>query len=234
MKPIKKMLLHEAVVSEIIHFIQKNKLKSGDKLPAERTLAANLNVSRPIVREALKSLEADQIVTIKRGSGIYITHTEATLTTKSEVSQSQRDHLTHLKDLSLIRIMIETTAAIEARKIITKEELTELYRRENKENESLENTYQTQGQYHVNLDFEMDITAISKNPYLIDYHQQIDQLWRTHYEALNMFAFPVDMRHHDHQSILRAIESNNENQIAEAVRFHLERVMEACNSLLEI
>jgi DNA-binding FadR family transcriptional regulator len=45
---------------------------AGGKLPTEREIAEEFKVTRNVVREALKRLEALGLVTIRQGSGIYV------------------------------------------------------------------------------------------------------------------------------------------------------------------
>ncbi|HDS6401841.1 TPA: FCD domain-containing protein [Morganella morganii subsp. morganii] len=45
----------------------------GDKLPPEREIAEMLSVSRTVVREALIMLELENLIEVRKGSGIYIT-----------------------------------------------------------------------------------------------------------------------------------------------------------------
>lgn len=44
----------------------------GDKLPPEREIAEMLDVSRAVVREALIMLELENLIEVRKGSGIYI------------------------------------------------------------------------------------------------------------------------------------------------------------------
>lgn len=44
----------------------------GDKLPAERFIVEEMNVSRTVVREAIISLEVEGYVEVKKGSGIHV------------------------------------------------------------------------------------------------------------------------------------------------------------------
>ncbi|WP_353065385.1 FadR/GntR family transcriptional regulator [Arcanobacterium hippocoleae] len=50
-------------------YILENGLKSGDPLPTEAKLCETLGVSRSSVREALRKLEALDIVTTRQGCG---------------------------------------------------------------------------------------------------------------------------------------------------------------------
>jgi GntR family transcriptional repressor for pyruvate dehydrogenase complex len=47
-------------------------LRDGDKLPGERELAQRFDVSRPILREALKELEIRGLLVSKHGGGTYV------------------------------------------------------------------------------------------------------------------------------------------------------------------
>lgn len=69
---IKKKSLAEEIASQILRMIEEGRYLPGDKLPPERALAAKLKVSRPIIREALKSLDEDGFINIQHGSGVYV------------------------------------------------------------------------------------------------------------------------------------------------------------------
>ena len=60
------------VVAHVRGLIERGALRPGDRLPAERTLAVELNVSRPTVRAALRALAAMGVVRTRHGSGTYI------------------------------------------------------------------------------------------------------------------------------------------------------------------
>ena len=55
-KPIKQEKLSAKIVNQIKTLIVDGELKPGDPLPPEREFMKLLNVSRPSIREALKSL----------------------------------------------------------------------------------------------------------------------------------------------------------------------------------
>ncbi len=67
--------LSREAAEHIKTLIRSEKLKSGDKLPNETRLAELFGVSRPTVREAVKSLVSHNIIEIVRGKGTYVTRT---------------------------------------------------------------------------------------------------------------------------------------------------------------
>ncbi len=61
-----------ATVRQIEELILDGILRPGDKLPAERDLAAKLEISRPILRDALKTLEDRNLIRTRHGEGTYV------------------------------------------------------------------------------------------------------------------------------------------------------------------
>jgi GntR family transcriptional regulator, transcriptional repressor for pyruvate dehydrogenase complex len=61
------------LIQRLIKFISKGDISIDGKLPSERELASLLNTSRPLLREALISLEALGYLDIRDRQGIYLT-----------------------------------------------------------------------------------------------------------------------------------------------------------------
>jgi DNA-binding FadR family transcriptional regulator len=74
-KPIRQSRVSEAVFLQLKEAILSNELKAGDKLPPERELAEEFQVSRVAIREAIRTLENTGFVTIRQGAtgGAYVT-----------------------------------------------------------------------------------------------------------------------------------------------------------------
>lgn len=64
--------LPQKISEDIITLILEENLQPGDKLPNETILSERLNAGRSSVREAMKLLASRNIVTIRQGSGTYI------------------------------------------------------------------------------------------------------------------------------------------------------------------
>lgn len=60
---------YAAVVDRVRRALALGVLLPGDRLPSERTLAAELGVSRVTVREALRVLQGEGLLVTRRGSG---------------------------------------------------------------------------------------------------------------------------------------------------------------------
>jgi GntR family transcriptional regulator len=62
------------VRDDLLSRIASGRIPPGSKLPPEPALAEEMGVSRPTLREALRSLEEDGFVTRTSGAGTYATH----------------------------------------------------------------------------------------------------------------------------------------------------------------
>lgn len=84
-------------------------LKSGDRLPSERELALSLGVSRPILREALRSLAILGFLEIRHGSGAYVRKPDIT-SVGDFLTFSMAQQPDALDDVIQARIAIECQA----------------------------------------------------------------------------------------------------------------------------
>lgn len=62
----------EAVLAELRRAIEAGEYAVGDKLPSEATLVRDLGVSRPVVREALRGLQALGMTESHSGRGTFV------------------------------------------------------------------------------------------------------------------------------------------------------------------
>jgi len=70
--PINVPSLKAACVHKLEGLILSGELKSGTRLPSERNLAAMLNVSRPVLHQALVDLDAKGLVEIVPRKGVFV------------------------------------------------------------------------------------------------------------------------------------------------------------------
>jgi DNA-binding FadR family transcriptional regulator len=91
-RPARPARLSEEVAVDVIERIVRGDLASGSTLPNETALCEYYEVSRPVLREALKVVEQKGLVRIRRGDG-------TTVLPKSEWA---------LIDSSILRLLLET------------------------------------------------------------------------------------------------------------------------------
>ncbi|MEG0260867.1 MAG: GntR family transcriptional regulator [Lysinibacillus sp.] len=88
---IEKKSLSSIAFKKIIELIENDVLKIGDKLDAEQKLANKLNISRPILREALQKLELEGYILRKHGVGTFVISKTPMLSTGLEKLDSMTD-----------------------------------------------------------------------------------------------------------------------------------------------
>jgi GntR family transcriptional regulator len=83
-----KMPLSLQVQHHILDLIKDDTFSPGDRLPSEAEFSMNLGVSRPTLREALKSLEQEGVLLRKHGVGTFISSHTPFLESGLEVLES--------------------------------------------------------------------------------------------------------------------------------------------------
>lgn len=120
--------LTEVVLEGLLEDIFRGALIAGAVLPAEAEIALSHNVSRVTVREALKTLQAGNVVTIRRGVGTFVNPPEewTSLATVLRYASRNSSAAVAASDLIEVRRMVETGAAALAARHRTDADLKQL------------------------------------------------------------------------------------------------------------
>jgi DNA-binding FadR family transcriptional regulator len=102
----------EIVAAELRRQIVTGRLKPGDKLHPENVLQSEFEISRPTMREALRLLEAESLISISRGKhgGARVNSVDLAAVS-SQVGVFLQIQGTTLQDVWLARTIIEPPAA---------------------------------------------------------------------------------------------------------------------------
>lgn len=100
----------DAVAGILAERIVTGQLASGDRLPSERQLALEFGVSRPVVREALRSLMERRLIDVEPSRGAFV-RGEAGPRMHQPFDSEYRRRGTTARQLSEARLMLETEAA---------------------------------------------------------------------------------------------------------------------------
>lgn len=99
--------LSDRIEGQIAELLRAEQLKPGDRLPAERELAALLGVSRPSVREAVRSLEAQGLLHVRHGQGVFV----AAPRSQQDLAAALAQQEVTLAELFAMREVLEVPAA---------------------------------------------------------------------------------------------------------------------------
>lgn len=94
------------IEQQVAQLLTTERLRPGDRLPSERELATLLGVSRPSVREAMKSLQAQGLLHVRHGQGVFVA---APLAERSLRSSLREQEMT-LTELFAMREVLEVPA----------------------------------------------------------------------------------------------------------------------------
>ncbi len=72
MDTVRRSTLSQQVLEQIVQLLMSGQLNPGDKLPPEMNLMEQFDVSRPVLREALSSLETLEIITRRPRGGTFV------------------------------------------------------------------------------------------------------------------------------------------------------------------
>lgn len=107
-------LLKDIIINE--------RMKENEKIPSEQTLTERFGVSRNVIREALKVLQARGLVELRNGLGCYVKKPEASNLSDIISCMVAMENI-DFKDIYDIRIILETASAEIAATKVTKEQL---------------------------------------------------------------------------------------------------------------
>ncbi|WP_417666550.1 FadR/GntR family transcriptional regulator [Roseibium sp.] len=98
----------ESVIQQVEELILSGLLRPGDQLPPERDLALKTEVSRPVLREALKTLEMRGLLISRRGGGTYVADVIGPVFSEAVIALIERhphataDYLEFRKDIEAL------------------------------------------------------------------------------------------------------------------------------------
>ncbi|WP_238638376.1 FadR/GntR family transcriptional regulator [Dermabacter sp. HSID17554] len=118
----KRRTASNATVDAIKEYILEHHLRPGDPLPTEASLQGTLGVSRSSVREALRTLQSLDIVSIQHGRGMSVGELSFAPMIEAVLFRAR---LNAKDDLSTLREVVEVRMALD---LALTDELIEVYR----------------------------------------------------------------------------------------------------------
>jgi DNA-binding FadR family transcriptional regulator len=219
--------LYRQLVLKILNLMGSGEYPVGSRLPSERELAERFAVSRPTIREAIIALEAQGVVSVKTGSGVYVRERQSdVLSLGQSVSPFE---------LIEARVYIEGEVAALAASLITEEQLHTL--RGLLTEMAKENIQDEASSSGADRKFHSVISEASSNRILGLF---ITQLWEAQETLPNIRMAhsavcmkDTERRMAEHEAIFDALKSRDPNAARAAMRSHFARMLTALHETTE-
>ena len=217
---VDRSTLPEEIAARLLDLIKAQQLRPGDKLPAERELAAAMHVSRPVLREALRALSIMNVVEIRQGAGTYITALEP---------QQLVSHLEFVfsKDPVALAQVIETRRVVEVGNVrlaaqrITPDEVADLELLLKRLRAAVDDADRFA---ELDIAFHDAVCDVAGNFLLAQFMRIINTLAKVSRERTGSAATTRRRALRDHEAILDALRAKDPAAAAAAMEAHLAHV----------
>jgi DNA-binding FadR family transcriptional regulator len=240
-KPIRQLRISEEVAAQLKQSIVSGHFKPGEKLPPERDLAEEFQVSRVAIREALRKLEHAGFIVTRQGAtgGAYVTDLNFEYLVNAFLDLFLSEKIS-IPELHHVRLLIEPEVARLAASNITPEHAQQL-----KEALDIEELPITS--LSVDVDRKQRVhfvlAEMCGNRFFEALMRSLLGLTKKVVEAVNPdpdYVHPKGM----HRSVVEAVVAGNAEAAAEAMKKHtidfgenfikMERTYREKNSLLRL
>ena len=213
-----RQALSAQVADILAEKIISGEFPANSLLLSERELCESLNVSRTVVREAVKSLESRGLVRIERGHGTVVQEPQyGPLTEALKMLIRRHDHL--IDDLLELRKILEVHMVVRATERRSEVNLKNMERFLEKmcETPTKPNSY-----VEADLDFHMEVARATQNPVLLVLLEPLSDLLHESRQATYLGAKMVRLRAQQHEEILDCIRRRDGEGAKVAMRTHLD------------
>ena len=224
---------YKKIGNELKQQLNNHQYKIGDKLPAERDLADYFDVSRTVIREAIIMLELENLVEVRKGSGVYVI-------ALPQRAASNDEFLDKVDvgpfELLQARQLLESSMAEFAALQVTRADITKLKDILARERNTLE---QGDEDYVADEDFHRTIAEITQNEVILQMQKALwdlrtnSQMWKgLHLHIPNQSYRQLWLQ--DHENIITALQRKDPVMAKKAMWQHLENVKQKLFELSDV
>lgn len=224
--PIGHTSVVDSIVEQVELLILEGILRDGARLPSERQLAEQLNVSRPKVREALKLLEDRDLIIVRHGEGTFVAPLIGAAMSPALISLYARhkdaflDYLEFRTEQESFAASLAAARATEADKAILVQVMGEL--------EEAHKAHDAAASREADIRFHSAIIDASHNSLLVHTMASIYALTQQNLFYNRSFLSSLD-RSGDlllaqHREIFEAIVAGDSQRAAQAAKDHIDFV----------
>lgn len=230
LKPISPKRISDQVFDQLRELIFRGDFQPGQKIMTERELATALNVSRNSVREAINKLVALRFLEQRQGQGTFVRSMDETVKIPLATVMETRD--ASLIDLLEMRMGIECTAASLAARRANADDLKAIEKAlQEMEADTADGGLGTEG----DLTFHMAIASATKNPLQVYIMKNVSEFLHVgiRENLLHLYQDPANIVEilKQHKAVYRAIRSSDADAAFNAMKNHIDYVIDFFKSL---
>lgn len=219
--PLRQSKLADQLYEQIMLQIVNGTLAVGEKLPSEAQLCQLFAVSRPVVREALARLRADNVIASRRGSGTYV----QSQPTADLIHLAPSGVLAELLRCYELRVALEGEAAYLAAQRREKEDLIAIEQALEDFNAYL-GTGDDEAGAEADFNFHMAIANATRNALYVKTLQALHITVRDGIQLARRISKlqsePLEIVRSEHNRIFKAIEKKQPGAARNAMRAHID------------
>lgn len=205
----------EKSAEDIKQYIKEHNMAPGDKLPTEKELSALLGVGRNTVREALRLLLSQNLITIRQGAGSFISEKMGVADDPFGFSMVD-DKRKLTEDLLQVRVMIEPQIAALAAQNRTEEDLKHVE----------EALFRVEAAMEQQKDFAVEDADFHASIAMCTHNGVMSELVPVITRGVAMFSLRVkEQEYHQtmisHRNIYIAIRDQKPSEAHQAMSYHL-------------
>ncbi|MFE5794980.1 FadR/GntR family transcriptional regulator [Streptomyces sp. NPDC056503] len=209
----------EAVLTHLRGAVERGEYAIGDKLPSEAELCRTLEVSRPVLREALRALQTLGLTTSKTGKGTFVIASTVEDPTFGDYSAG---------DLLEVRRHVEIPIAGYAAVRRTPENLDHL----NHILDRMERETDLTAWVAMDTLFHLSVAEAAQNPVFRRVIEEIRDALARQSAFLTRLADRREQSNREHRLIVEALADGSAHDAVEAMTHHLDRVENTLSAIV--
>ena len=214
------------LVDKITECYLAGNLNPGERLPSERELASQFNVSRTTIREALRAMELNGLIAIRQGGGSYVIVSDVQ-SRKEEIITAVKTENPLVYEMLELRRALEVESAFLAAKRATSADLEKLRTTLNNMALSKQNP---ELWLKADFDFHIGIAEATHNSIFIELIHTLRGHMEDTIKATQNHRFKDLSRYADtmeeHKEIYLAIAAGNADRAKELMERHITNIRE--------
>lgn len=213
--------LYERVAEKMALLIMDGVWRPGDKIPPERELAQGFGVSRTVVREAVKVMEAQGLLESTSGSGVHVRQADPDIVSRSIQTYLQLTDPTdvEMKIIEVRRVLETEIAALAAQRAMPEQiqEMREICREMRAQTDSAQTLAGLDFQLHLLLAraTRNDLFEMLLSPLMEQLHEYYLAVWGKYGER------PLKIVFDQHDALIDAVATGDAEAARAAMATHL-------------